>query len=206
MKALSLRLEGTLVDLFVIVLVVIMTVVIAVVATDVLLVVVSMIHIFALVVAIVVPVTLIRKVANLVFVALHQFVAEFAFGTKLDLLLMLLREQTVSHLRVKNILEVLGNGLKFFVAEALSTLEVPCTVLLVEQHIEPLNFECVVGRGHAPHRKGFGLLKHLFEPAKMIEWRCHHQLLEDMVSARLKVDVLHIPTSSFSLSVHWRKS
>ncbi len=51
-----------------------------------------------LVAAIVVSVALIRKIANLVVVALRHLVAEFAFLVKLDLLLTLLREQAVGHL------------------------------------------------------------------------------------------------------------
>ena len=42
--------------------------------------------------AILVPVALIREIANLVVVALRHFVAEFAFGTELNLLLTFLRE------------------------------------------------------------------------------------------------------------------
>jgi hypothetical protein len=65
-------------------------------------------------------------------------------------------------------------------------------VLLMKRHMKPLNSECVVGLGAAPRQKGFGRSKHLFEPLKVIEWRCHHWLLEDIVSTRLKVDVLPI--------------
>ena len=136
--------------------VVIVTAMIVVVATKVLLVVVSTMHVATLVAAIGVPVMLIREVANLIIVALHHFVAKFVFGMKLNLFLTLLCEQAVSHVRVEDILEVLGDGLQFFVAEALSTLEVPCTVLLVKPHVKPLNFECAIGRGHVPRRKGFG--------------------------------------------------
>jgi hypothetical protein len=136
--------------------VVIVTAMIVVVATNVLLVVILTMGIATLVAAIVMPVALIREVANLVVVLLHHFVAEFRFGVKLDLFLTLLCEQAIGHLRVEDILEVLGNGLEFFVAEALFALEVPCTVLLVKRHVKPLNFECVVGRGHVPRRKGFG--------------------------------------------------
>ncbi len=71
----------------------ILTTMIVVFATNVFLVVVSKMRIATLVVAIVAPVALIRKVANFVVVALHHFVVEFAFGTKLDLFFMLLSEQ-----------------------------------------------------------------------------------------------------------------
>ena len=65
---------------------------IVVVATNVFLVVVLTMQIATLVAAIIAPVALIRKIANLVVVALHHFVAVFAFGAKLDLFLTLLRE------------------------------------------------------------------------------------------------------------------
>ena len=146
-----------------------------------------------LLVAIVASVALIRKIANLVVVALRHLVAEFVFCTKLDLLLTLLRERAVGHLQVVDVVEILGDGLECFVAEASSALEVPGAVLLMKGRVEPLNFECVVGRGHVPHRKGFDQAKHLFEPAKMIDWLHHHHFLEDVVSTRLKIDVLPIP-------------
>ena len=79
LEGLVVALGGTLVDLFVVALVVIMTLAIAVFATDLLLVVVLTIRIAALVAAIVVPLALIYEVANLVFIAPHQFVVEFAF-------------------------------------------------------------------------------------------------------------------------------
>ena len=126
------------------------------VGMDDLLVVVLTMHIAMLVAVIVVPVALICKVVNLVVVALCHFMVEFAFSGKLDLFLTLLCEQAIGHLQVEDILEVLGDGLKFFIAEASSALEVPCIVLLVKRHVKPLNFECVVGRSHVPRRKGFG--------------------------------------------------
>ena len=79
--------------------------------------------------AIIASVALICEIANLVVVALCNFVAEFAFGAKLDLFLTLLREQAM---RVVDVVKVLGNGLKGFIAEALSALEVPGAVLLVK--------------------------------------------------------------------------
>ena len=82
--------------------------------------------------------------------------AEFVFGAKLDLFLTLLCEQAISHLKAKNMHEVLGNGLLFFVAEAPSTLEVPRLVLLVERQTETLNSEYAIGLGDVPRRKGFG--------------------------------------------------
>ena len=109
-----------------------------------------------LVAAIVASVVLVRKMANLVVVALHHLVAEFAFCAKLNLLLMLLREQAVGHLRIEDNVEILGNSRECLVAEASSALKVPSAVLLVERHVEPLNFECVVGCGHVPGREGFG--------------------------------------------------
>ena len=105
-----------------------------------------------LVAAIVASIALVRKMANLVVVALRHLVSEFAFCAKLDLLLTLLCEQTVSHLQIEDVVKILGNSRKCLVAEALSTLEVPSAVLLVERHVGPLNFECVVGCGHVPGR------------------------------------------------------
>ena len=35
-------------------------------------------------------------------------------------------------------------------------------------------------------------MKHLFKPAKMIDWFCHHRFLEDVISSKLKKDVLPI--------------
>ena len=78
------------------------------------------------------------------------------YGVKLDLFLVLFCEQAVSHLQVLDVVEVLGDGLEGFIAEVSSALEVPCTVLRVKRHVEILDFECVVGRGHVPRRKGFG--------------------------------------------------
>ncbi len=88
-----------------------------------------------LVAAIVAPVVLIHEIANLVVVALCHFVAEFVFGVKPGLFLMLLCERAVGHLRVVDVVEVLGNGLEGFIAEVSSTLKVPCTVLLVKQRV-----------------------------------------------------------------------
>ncbi len=115
----------------------------------------STMRVATLVAAIVVSVALIREMANLVIVALRHLVAEFALRTKLDLLLPLLRERAVSHLRVVDVVEVLADRCKCLVAEALSTLKVPVAVLLMKGHIKPLNFECVVGRRHVAGQKGF---------------------------------------------------
>jgi hypothetical protein len=59
-------------------------------------------------------------------------VAEFAFGAKLNLLLTLICEQAVDHLQVVDVVEILGDGLNGFIAEAFSALEVPGVVLLVK--------------------------------------------------------------------------
>ena len=63
-----------------------------------LLVVCSTMQMAMLVTAIVASVMLIHKIANLVVVALHHLMVEFAFCAKLDLLLTLLCEQAVGHL------------------------------------------------------------------------------------------------------------
>ena len=156
LEGLVIVLGETLVVLVVTLVGMIVTAMIIVVTMNVFLVIVLTMRIAMLVAAIVAPVALIREVANLVVVALCHFVAEFAFGAKLNLFLMLLREHAEGHLQVEDVVEVLGDGLKGFVTEALSALEVPCMVLLMKQHVEPLNFECIVGRGHVPRRKGFG--------------------------------------------------
>ena len=109
-----------------------------------------------LVAAIVASIALVCKMANLVVAALRHLVSEFAFCAKLDLLLTFLHEQAVSHLQIEDVVKILGDSCECLVAEASSALEVPGAVLLVERHVEPLNFECVVGRGHVPGRKGFG--------------------------------------------------
>ena len=132
------------------------TAMIIVVATNVFLVVCLTMQMATLVAAIIASIALIRKIANLVIIALCHLVAEFAFHTKLNLLLTLLCEQAVGHLQVVDVVEILGNDLKCFVAEASSALEVPGVVLLMKRHIKPLNLECVVGRGHVSRRKGFG--------------------------------------------------
>ncbi len=90
--------------------------------------------------AIVASIALVRKMANLDVVALQHLVAEFAFCAKHDLLLTLLCERAVGHLRIEDVVEILGNSRECLVTEALSALEVPGAVLLVEQHVEPLNF------------------------------------------------------------------
>ncbi len=108
-----------------------------------------------IVATIVASIALVCKMANLVIVALCHLVAEFAFCAKLDLLLTLLCERAVGYLRIEDVVKILGDSRECLVAEASSALEVPSAVLLVERHVEPLNFECVVGRGHVPGRKGF---------------------------------------------------
>ncbi len=76
----------------------IVTAMVIVDTTNVFLVVILMMRIALLVATIVASVALIRKVVNLVVIALCHFMAEFVFGAKLDLLLTLLCEQTVGHL------------------------------------------------------------------------------------------------------------
>jgi hypothetical protein len=93
--------------------------------------------------------------ANLVVVALRHLVAEFALGAKLDLFRSLLGERAIGHLRVVDVVEILADGRECFVAETSSALEVLIAVLLVEGHIKPLNFECVVGPRHVAGMKGF---------------------------------------------------
>ena len=156
LEGLVVALRETLVVLVVTFVGMIVTAMVIVVATNVFLVVISMMQVALLVAAIVASVALIHEFANIVVIALHHFVAEFAIGTKLNLLLTLLCEQAVSHLQVVDVVEILEDGLEGFIAEALSTLEVPVVVLLMKQHVETLNFECVVGRGRFPRRKGFG--------------------------------------------------
>ena len=91
-------LRETLAVFVVTLLVMIVTVMIVVITTNVFLVVVLTMRIAMLVATIVVLVALICKVGNLIIAALCHFVAEFAFGAKLDLFLMLLRERAISHL------------------------------------------------------------------------------------------------------------
>ncbi len=116
----------------------------------------STMQVAMLVVAIDTSVALVCKMANLVVIVLRHLVSEFAFCTKLDLFLTLLREQAVGYLRIEDVVKILGNSRECLLAEALSALEVLGAVLLVERHVEPLNFECVVGPRHVPGQKGFG--------------------------------------------------
>ncbi len=81
--------------------------------------------------------------------------AEFALRAKLDLLLSLLGERAIGHLRVVDVVEILADGCECLVAETSSTLEVPIAVLLMKRHIKPLDLECVVGRRHVASWKGF---------------------------------------------------
>ena len=115
----------------------------------------STIQVAMLVAAILLSVAIIRKMANLVIVALHHLVAEFVLCTKLDLFLTLLCEGAVGHLRVEDVVKILGDSCECLVAEVSSTLEVPVAVLQMKGHVKPLNFECFVGRGHVAVWKGF---------------------------------------------------
>ena len=89
----------------------------------------STMRVATLVAAIVVSIALIRKMANFVVIVLRHLVAEFALRTKLDLLLLLLCERAIGHLRVVDLVKILADGRECLVAEALSTLEVPVAVL-----------------------------------------------------------------------------
>jgi hypothetical protein len=97
----------------------------------------------------------IREMANLVVVALHHLVVEFALGAKLDLFLSFFGERAIGHLRVVDVVKILADGRECLVAETSSTLEVPIAVLLMKRHVEPLIFECVIGPRHVAGRKGF---------------------------------------------------
>ena len=70
---------------------------------------------------------------------------------------------------------------------------IPMSMENLTQNLWHINFRL----GDVPHREGFGWLNHLFKPAKMIEWHCHYWLLEDIVSTRLKLEVLPIPRPLF---------
>ena len=115
----------------------------------------STMRVATLLVALFASIALIRKMANLVVVALRHLVAEFALSAKLDLFLLLLGERAIGHLRVVDVVEILADGRECLVAETSSALEVPIAVLLVERHVKPLNFECVIGPRHVAGRKGF---------------------------------------------------
>ncbi len=108
-----------------------------------------------LLVAIVASIAPIRQMVNLVVIALRHLVAEFALGTKLDLLLSLPCERAIGHLQVVIVVKIFADGCKCLVAETASTLEVPNAVLLMKRHVEPLNLECVVGPRHVAVWKGF---------------------------------------------------
>ncbi len=77
--------------------------------------------------------------------------SEFGFCAKLDLFLTLLREQAISHLRIEEVVEILGDSNECLVAKALSALEVPGAVLLVERHVENHSiFSASLGPGMSP--------------------------------------------------------
>ncbi len=81
---------------------------------------------------------------------LRHLVAEFALRTKLDLLILLLRERSIGHLRVVDIVEILADGRKCLVAETSSTLEVPIAVLLMKRHINHSILSASLGAGMSP--------------------------------------------------------
>ena len=93
LEGLVVTLEETLAVFVLTLVVMIVTAMIVMVATNVFLVVVSTMRIAMLVAAIVTPVALIHKVVNLVVVALCHSVAEFAFGTELNLFLTLFESE-----------------------------------------------------------------------------------------------------------------
>ncbi len=99
----------------------------------------STMRVATLVVAIAASIALIYKMVNLVILALHHLVAEFAFCTKLNLLITLLCEGAVGHLQIEDVLEVLGDSHGCLVAEGSSALEVSVAILLMKRHVEPLN-------------------------------------------------------------------
>ena len=92
----------------------------------------STMRVATLVAAILASVALVRKMANLVVVALCHLVAEFAFCAKFNLLLTLLCEGAVGHLRIEDVVEILGDSCGCLVAEASSALEVLVAILLME--------------------------------------------------------------------------
>ena len=114
LEGLVLALGRTLVVMFIVVLAVVVAAAVAIVATDGLAL-VSMMRMTVFMAAILAPVIMICIVAKLLLVALCKRVTEFVLGSILDLLLALLHERAVGHLQVKNILEILGNGLKFLI-------------------------------------------------------------------------------------------
>ena len=108
-----------------------------------------------LVAAIVLSVALICEMGNLVIVALHHLVAEFALCTKLNLLFSLLCERAIGHLQDVDVVKILTDSRECLVAEASSFLEVPVAVLQMNGHVKPLNLECVIGCRHVAGQKGF---------------------------------------------------
>ncbi len=115
----------------------------------------STMRVATLVAAIVLSVALIREMGNLVIVALCHLMAELALHTNLNLLLSLLPERALGHLRVVDVVKIFADSPECLVAEASSTLEVPVAALQMKGHVKLLNLECVVGRRHASGRKGF---------------------------------------------------
>ena len=99
----------------------------------------STMRVTTLVAAIFVSVALIHEMANLVIIALHH----------LDLLLTLLREGAVGHLRIEDVVEILGNSRECLVSEASSTLKVLVAVLQMKRHVKPLDLEGMSLAGRA---------------------------------------------------------
>jgi hypothetical protein len=156
------------------------------------LVVVAIVLVASPAVAIVTSVTLFHHTADLLIKPLAQFMTHLTSHVLLDLTLTFLHQGAICYLRIKNVLKVLCDRLKHLIAKTSAALDKLYPVLFVKGHIEPLKLWHLVGWMHVTCWESFCHPNHLFESLKMFNWQLHHQLLEDMVSARLHVDILPI--------------
>jgi len=89
-------------------------------------------------VATVTPLTLFCDMANFLVVLLTELMTHLASHVMLNLTLAFLCKGAVCYLQVENVLEVLCDRLKRLVPKMSPTLNILCTILRVEGHIEPL--------------------------------------------------------------------
>jgi hypothetical protein len=89
-------------------------------------------------VATVTPLKLFCDMANFLVVLLTELMTHLASHVMLNLTLAFLCKGAVCYLQVENVLEVLCDRLKRLVPKMSPTLNILCTILRVEGHIEPL--------------------------------------------------------------------
>ncbi len=173
---------------FAFVIVIAMTAVVAILP----LVVVAIVLVASPAVAIITSLTSFHHTADLLIKPLAQFVIYLTSHALLNLTLAFLWQGAICHLQIKNVLKVLCDRLECLIAKTSAALDVLHPVLFVKGHIEPLKLWRLVGWMHVSCWESFCHPNHLFKLSKMFNWQLHHQLLEDMISAGLHVDILPI--------------